>query len=343
MGNHGSPDGALMVQWFFGGLVVVFYAVHRFNEPRQDPRPARSTTTFWRYWSACGGYVLAMLGLFIVLGGGLGSIDPRILMPLIDPSPVPADARSLPGPLLSALQTDPAVKLRRQITGVSVLVVVAATFTLAWQVVSRRRADAEREVGRQLDTARADVTAARAKLAEARKLRLQSFAVFDAMNYDEGDALWRQMRALLPAIDAGYDQAERGFETASALDRTRLDVRKDLSDVRFEHAVWAEEFGLGSKAQVLAERLASNEGDGAKRKLLAAPGTLALNASREIITRRDAFWNGVVLYREKRWAEAYSQFQNARGPEGEEDRPLQLYLRRLEPLALQLTNTPLDQ
>jgi len=181
--------------------------------------------------------------------------------------------------LLSALQTDPAVKLRRQITGVSVLVVVAATFTLAWQVVSRRRADAEREVGRQLDTARADVTAARAKLAEARKLRLQSFAVFDAMNYDEGDALWRQMRALLPAIDAGYDQAERGFETASALDRTRLDVRKDLSDVRFEHAVWAEEFGLGSKAQVLAERLASNDGDGAKRKLLAAPGTLALNAS----------------------------------------------------------------
>jgi adenylate cyclase len=73
------------------------------------------------------------------------------------------------------------------------------------------------------------------------------------------------------------------------------------------------------------------------------PVALALNASREIITRRDAFWNGVVLYREKRWAEAYSQFQNARGPEGEEDRPLQLYLRRLEPLALQLTNTPLDQ
>jgi|GEM_PF-449364 len=73
------------------------------------------------------------------------------------------------------------------------------------------------------------------------------------------------------------------------------------------------------------------------------PVALALNATREIITRRDAFWNGVVLYREKRWAEAYSQFQNARGPEGEEDRPLQLYLRRLEPLALQLTSTPLDE
>lgn len=73
------------------------------------------------------------------------------------------------------------------------------------------------------------------------------------------------------------------------------------------------------------------------------PVALALEASRDQITRRDAFWNGVVLYREKRWAEAYSQFQNARGPEGEEDRPLQLYLRRLEPLALQLTNTPPDE
>lgn len=72
------------------------------------------------------------------------------------------------------------------------------------------------------------------------------------------------------------------------------------------------------------------------------PVVLALEASRDEITRRDAFWNGVVLYREKRWAEAYSQFQKARGPEGQEDRPLQLYLRRLEPLALQLTDAPLD-
>lgn len=73
------------------------------------------------------------------------------------------------------------------------------------------------------------------------------------------------------------------------------------------------------------------------------PVALALEASRDQITRRDAFWNGVVLYREKRWAEAYSQFQSARDPSGAEDRPLQLYLRRLEPLALQLTNTPLDE
>ncbi len=73
------------------------------------------------------------------------------------------------------------------------------------------------------------------------------------------------------------------------------------------------------------------------------PIALALDATRDQITRRDAFWNGVVLYREKRWAEAYSKFQDARDPNGAEDRPLQLYLRRIEPLALRLTNTPLEE
>jgi class 3 adenylate cyclase len=73
------------------------------------------------------------------------------------------------------------------------------------------------------------------------------------------------------------------------------------------------------------------------------PVTLALDASPDQITRRDAFWNGVVLYREKRWAEAYGYFQKARNPQGDEDRPLQLYLHRLELLVLQLTETPVDQ
>lgn len=67
------------------------------------------------------------------------------------------------------------------------------------------------------------------------------------------------------------------------------------------------------------------------------PLWLAAEAKPEHIARRDSFWNGVVLYREKRWAEAYTEFQKARGPEGDSDAPLQLYLRRLETLALHLT------
>ena len=66
------------------------------------------------------------------------------------------------------------------------------------------------------------------------------------------------------------------------------------------------------------------------------PLTLAANATAEEVARRDSFWNGVVLYREKRWGESYTQFQAARGPNDREDRPLQLYLRRIEPLALHL-------
>jgi class 3 adenylate cyclase len=63
-------------------------------------------------------------------------------------------------------------------------------------------------------------------------------------------------------------------------------------------------------------------------------------AGPERVAQRDSFWSGVVLYREKRWAEAYSEFQKARGSDEEEDAPLQFYLRRLEPLLLQLTQWP---
>jgi adenylate cyclase len=72
------------------------------------------------------------------------------------------------------------------------------------------------------------------------------------------------------------------------------------------------------------------------------PLWLVAEAKPEHIARRDSFWSGVVLYREKRWAEAYSEFQKARGSEEEEDPPLQFYLRKLEPLLLQLTESPLE-
>ena len=72
------------------------------------------------------------------------------------------------------------------------------------------------------------------------------------------------------------------------------------------------------------------------------PLSLSAEAKPEDIARRDSFWSGVVLYREKRWAEAYHEFQKARGSEEEDDPPLQFYLHRLEPLLLQLTESPLE-
>ncbi len=72
------------------------------------------------------------------------------------------------------------------------------------------------------------------------------------------------------------------------------------------------------------------------------PLWLAAEAGPERVAQRDSFWSGIVLYREKRWAEAYAAFQKARGSDGEEDAPLQFYMRRLEPLILQLTHWPAE-
>jgi adenylate cyclase len=72
------------------------------------------------------------------------------------------------------------------------------------------------------------------------------------------------------------------------------------------------------------------------------PLWLASEAGPERVAQRDSFWSGVVLYREERWAEAYNEFQKARGSDEEEDAPLQFYLRRLEPLVLQLTEWPVQ-
>src|SRR6266576_5463878 len=72
------------------------------------------------------------------------------------------------------------------------------------------------------------------------------------------------------------------------------------------------------------------------------PLWLAAEAGPERVAQRDSFWSGVVLYREKRWAEAYAEFQKARGSETEDDLALEFYLRRLEPLILQLTQWPAE-
>jgi adenylate cyclase len=95
-------------------------------------------------------------------------------------------------------------------------------------------------------------------------------------------------------------------------------------------------FELTSKT-VLARPIDFLSGvDVRERHEIYEPLGLAAEASADEVARRDSFWNGVVLYREKRWAEAYTQFQAARGPGDREDRPLHLYLRRIEPLALHL-------
>lgn len=101
-------------------------------------------------------------------------------------------------------------------------------------------------------------------------------------------------------------------------------------------------FDLASKAIVARPIDFLKEADSQDRHEVYEPLWLASEAKPEHIARRDFFWNGVVLYREKRWAEAYAEFQKARGSGDQDDAPLQFYLRRLEPLTLNLTELSSD-
>jgi class 3 adenylate cyclase len=99
-------------------------------------------------------------------------------------------------------------------------------------------------------------------------------------------------------------------------------------------------FDLASKAIVARPIDFLKEVDPQDRHEIYEPLWLVSEAKPEHIARRDAFWNGVVFYREKRWVEAYTEFQKARGSDEEDDAPLQFYLRRLGPLALHLIEAP---
>lgn len=67
---------------------------------------------------------------------------------------------------------------------------------------------------------------------------------------------------------------------------------------------------------------------------------LAAEASAEEVACRDRFWTGLVYFRERRWAEAFAEFNRARRSDVALDEPLQWYLRRLEPLILHMATEP---
>jgi formylglycine-generating enzyme required for sulfatase activity len=191
--------------------------------------------------------------------------------------------------LIDRLEDDPAVRRRRRLGTGAVVAVVVATMLVAWQITSRRRTAAEREIARHVDEATRATTEARKTASEARTLRQDAFAAFDRPDRRNGELLWRQVRTRLPRADASYDRAERSLETAFTLDSSRERHRNELADLRLEHLLFAEDFRLGSKSILLEERLAAVDPDGGRRRALAAPGTLELrtrpSASRILLER----------------------------------------------------------
>jgi adenylate cyclase len=67
---------------------------------------------------------------------------------------------------------------------------------------------------------------------------------------------------------------------------------------------------------------------------------LASEASAEELVCRDCFWTALVYFRERRWTEAFAEFNRARRADCDNDQPLQWYLRRLEPIILHMATEP---
>jgi len=191
--------------------------------------------------------------------------------------------------LIDALARDPAVRRRRFVGIGAIAAAVIASIVVTWQVTSRRRAAAEREIAGQVVAAGQLSADARAKASEAKELRRQAFDAFDRSDRRNGELLWRRARSLLPAIDADYDGAERSLDAAHVLDQYRATRRAALADLRLEHLLFVEDFRLTNKVGVLEERLAAVDADGSRRKILSASGTLALRtnptASRILLER----------------------------------------------------------
>ena len=204
--------------------------------------------------------------------------------------PNPLSRFSSMAELIAALEDDPAVKRRRRLIAVGATCLVVLSLLAARQIVLRKRMELDREIAELVAGATQSAASAREKLARAHDARMHTWAAFDAMDRDQGEALWRQARALLPAIEADYVSAEKALETALVLDTSREPVRTQLVDAAYEHLVFAEGHRLPGTIAALTSKLVSVDTKGSKRSALIAPGSLLLNtvpAAEGVLERYD--------------------------------------------------------
>jgi formylglycine-generating enzyme required for sulfatase activity/predicted Ser/Thr protein kinase len=183
------------------------------------------------------------------------------------------------GALIEVLQDDPAVKNRRRLAAAGAIALAVVATLAVRQTVKARHGTTEREIAAHFAAGERAVAAARTNVATARDLRTRAFAAFDALDAKQGELLWRDVIALLPRIDAGYDEAGQAIAPVFLLDPSRRQTRERLADIRHEHLAFADEFRIGSKAEILRERLASADTGGKRAQPLDAPGAMELRTS----------------------------------------------------------------
>jgi adenylate cyclase len=144
------------------------------------------------------------------------------------------------------------------------------------------------------------------------------------------------------AVIAANSEAEAAPHLLAAGEPIELARRFSMAN-----RIYGSKILIGPKTFDLAERKIVARpidllGGGEARHHLEVYELLSLAASAAVdeMARRDSFWTGVVYFRERRWNEAFAEFQKARKTNGQEDAPLQWYLHRLEPLCLKMSTEP---
>ncbi len=130
-----------------------------------------------------------------------------------------------------------------------------------------------RKVDEQLTRAEASLAEARARQAEASRLRAQSFKEFDSMQQDAAESTWKAVRAATTTADRQYRSAIQDLEIVLSSDFEHVEARHHLAEALLERSLAAEAAGKLELASELIERLPP---DSEQLARWSEPGTLQL-------------------------------------------------------------------
>jgi len=159
----------------------------------------------------------------------------------------------------------------------ALVITVPVLLTLIWAGIRLESARNQRhKVDGYLNRGQAFFTEAKKKAVEAATLRQQSYAAFDGLDKDKGEAFWAS--ALEAGSDASglYAKAEYAFASGLSLDSSRSDVRDGLSDVLYDMALLYEATFKKQQLTEVVERLHLYDEQGARVAKLAAPATVEI-------------------------------------------------------------------
>ncbi|HVZ73013.1 MAG TPA: SUMF1/EgtB/PvdO family nonheme iron enzyme [Polyangia bacterium] len=181
--------------------------------------------------------------------------------------------------LISALEDDPAVARRRRTTiGAVTLVLVGATLAVL-HAARRRHEDVERSVAEQIERGNSEAQSTAKKVDDLKAMRTRAFAAFDAMDRDEGEALWKAARAMVPPILGSFDAATQAFEAALVLDPSREIARSRLLEVLADKLALTQDLHLTDEIKTASAKLVSTDAGGTWKQRLSEPFTVGLHVS----------------------------------------------------------------